>query len=312
MPLLLLQGCNDDTINQVKNYVYDFDTSMSVDNALDHRSICTDTEWTSFKDERGRIIVEYQCDLAGVNGYSELTRSQTLDTLAIPLSKYQEVADEIKKKKEDDINILKLGPEIKTYMDSNNLTTVYKDYTNNYYTSILDDTGAIFHSILSDINTNEHDSGRTDDMATLNKIRTYFLSKGINTGEKESKAMIFTTGQNGGYESMIELYSNNDKNGVNKAYANVKNIESRIQSIKNYQNAKSVKQLFQWSIVKGQPPTLVNSSFDVEFDNGKHQQYQFKDYINDYTILKMAYANSESTYTDLALRSKVPVWPFGQ
>lgn len=59
---LLLAGCGDNAnIQQVKDMVTLNDNTITVGNALDHRSVCEKVKWETVHDERNRDIVRYTC-----------------------------------------------------------------------------------------------------------------------------------------------------------------------------------------------------------------------------------------------------------
>ncbi|OHT22344.1 hypothetical protein A3Q29_11025 [Providencia stuartii] len=62
---LLLAGCGDNAnIQQVKEMVTLNDNTITVGNALDHRSVCEKVNWETGKDERNRDIVRYTCSIS--------------------------------------------------------------------------------------------------------------------------------------------------------------------------------------------------------------------------------------------------------
>ncbi|WP_337264564.1 MULTISPECIES: hypothetical protein [unclassified Serratia (in: enterobacteria)] len=61
--LVLLTGCDGD-INTVKKQVYpQIDASMTIGQALETRKDCENGSWDSYKDDRGRKIIQYTCNL---------------------------------------------------------------------------------------------------------------------------------------------------------------------------------------------------------------------------------------------------------
>lgn len=327
IPLLLLQGCDDNGVNQVKNYIYDFDKSMSVENALDHRSVCKSTNWKSFKDQRNRDVVEYRCDLIGANDYSEDIKNKTLVTLEEELTKAKKTEQQVKKNNEDIVNSLKVAPDVKTYMDSMAdlyYARIYDENTSGRgagHSSLLNNSGELDDVIMSgvhELSINNSDGSivtiSTDKVKdALSNISNFLISKGIDNSIKEKNAFSLVFRDNSDWNNTnIERYSDNKTNGVNAANDNVNAIENKIQQITDIQNVKTVEQRFQWSVIKGQDPVLLDSIFDAEFENGKHQEYHFNDQINYYSIIKDAYQNSASTYAELESSNAAPRWPFGQ
>ena len=64
-----LAACSGGKVAAVQNAVLPADPSYKIGQAFDHRKICTSTKWDSVKDGRGRLIVEYRCELSGVADY---------------------------------------------------------------------------------------------------------------------------------------------------------------------------------------------------------------------------------------------------
>lgn len=63
--LFVLTGCDDSQqVNEVKDIVYaKLDKTIAVGNALNNRDICQKINWSSYKDNKDRNIVEYTCQL---------------------------------------------------------------------------------------------------------------------------------------------------------------------------------------------------------------------------------------------------------
>lgn len=62
---MLLAGCGDNAnIQQVKDMVTLNDNTITVGNALDHRSLCEKVNWETGEDERNRDIVRYTCSIS--------------------------------------------------------------------------------------------------------------------------------------------------------------------------------------------------------------------------------------------------------
>ncbi|EGU46725.1 hypothetical protein VII00023_01440, partial [Vibrio ichthyoenteri ATCC 700023] len=76
IPLFL--GCKSETdIVKDSNFTYVdydnkpqiFDASFTIEEAFDHRQVCSETIWSEFEDERGRTIVQYECYLDNLAAY---------------------------------------------------------------------------------------------------------------------------------------------------------------------------------------------------------------------------------------------------
>lgn len=73
---LLLAGCGDNTnIQQVKEMVTFNDNTITVGNALDHRSVCEKVKWETVNDERHRDIVRYTCQISPNAANQLITRN---------------------------------------------------------------------------------------------------------------------------------------------------------------------------------------------------------------------------------------------
>ncbi|MBS0917582.1 hypothetical protein [Providencia rettgeri] len=81
---MLLAGCGDNAnIQQVKDMVTLNDNTITVGNALDHRSVCEKVNWETGLDERNRDIVRYTCSISPniANSLIERHIRQTEETL---------------------------------------------------------------------------------------------------------------------------------------------------------------------------------------------------------------------------------------
>lgn len=68
---VVVTGCfdkSDDFTGLVKDSVYEGNRSMTIGNAFDSWSACSDTHWKSITTERGVRAVEYECELVGDKG----------------------------------------------------------------------------------------------------------------------------------------------------------------------------------------------------------------------------------------------------
>ncbi|WP_266181906.1 hypothetical protein [Dyella humicola] len=59
----LLAGCGSSAVSAVKDMKFDLDPTFTVGQILDNRSVCESKSWKATKDDRGRTVVEYRCDL---------------------------------------------------------------------------------------------------------------------------------------------------------------------------------------------------------------------------------------------------------
>jgi hypothetical protein len=66
---ILITGCGSSNIDAVKGSEFIVDESFTVAQAMDERPICSDSSWEEYEDDRGRVIVEYECNLIGAESY---------------------------------------------------------------------------------------------------------------------------------------------------------------------------------------------------------------------------------------------------
>lgn len=92
--ILSLSGCGGGDVEKVKALKFPLDESYTLSQILDNRGICADTHWKSFADSKGRQVVEYRCNLKGVEEYFKAVLQYELDR---PRRGYQESIDSIQK-----------------------------------------------------------------------------------------------------------------------------------------------------------------------------------------------------------------------
>lgn len=73
---LLIAGCGNPNIEAVKDSAFLVDETFTVAQALESRPICSDSSWEEFEDDRGRVIVEYRCELEGAGAYFEQSKGE--------------------------------------------------------------------------------------------------------------------------------------------------------------------------------------------------------------------------------------------
>tara|TARA_R110000737_G_C14568719_1_gene483703 strand:+ start:625 stop:1497 length:873 start_codon:yes stop_codon:yes gene_type:complete len=57
------QSCSDSNISVVKEHRFVLDETLTQEQAFDNRKLCSQTEWSSFDDSKGRPIIEYSCSI---------------------------------------------------------------------------------------------------------------------------------------------------------------------------------------------------------------------------------------------------------
>lgn len=80
---LFLTACGDKNIELVKQQKLQSDNSFTIGQAYDNRPVCKDISWREYKDEKERTIVEYQCELKGVEEFSKIQLAQKLQIIEI-------------------------------------------------------------------------------------------------------------------------------------------------------------------------------------------------------------------------------------
>jgi len=92
--VLLLSSCDggSDNIKKVKDISTNYDSTITIGNAFEHRDICSSVKWSSDNDDRGRDIVSYTCDLDSkyINDYFN--------------NRFSDVEDAINKKIDKDVS----------------------------------------------------------------------------------------------------------------------------------------------------------------------------------------------------------------
>lgn len=65
----VISGCGSSNIDAIKESAFAVDESFTVAQALDGRPICSDHSWDEYDDDRGRMMVEYSCEMKGAREY---------------------------------------------------------------------------------------------------------------------------------------------------------------------------------------------------------------------------------------------------
>lgn len=76
---LALVGCGNDHVDNVKNSYTGLDSTLNLEQILDHRKLCREVEWNEFEDDKGRSVVAYKCFLNGSQAYFESLKSTQLE-----------------------------------------------------------------------------------------------------------------------------------------------------------------------------------------------------------------------------------------
>ena len=103
----LLSACSNEHIDTVKNMEFELDPTYTYEQAFSNRPVCDSSGWDSFEDNKGRLFVEYTCELNEAEEFYEevLThKTKTIeDEYNIEIEKFdaerQVMATEIKSSK---------------------------------------------------------------------------------------------------------------------------------------------------------------------------------------------------------------------
>ncbi|MBY5938097.1 hypothetical protein [Marinobacter nauticus] len=88
---VLITGCGSPNIDAVKDSAFLVDESFSVAQALDERPICADSSWEEYEDDRGRIFVEYRCELRGAGQYFSNSKDSADEYLSKTIGQSKEM-----------------------------------------------------------------------------------------------------------------------------------------------------------------------------------------------------------------------------
>lgn len=78
---ITLAACSKSPIDVVKGSYIDAARTLSVANGLSKRALCKSTEWDSFKDEKGRIVVQYKCTIVDGDDFQKEKRENYLQRI---------------------------------------------------------------------------------------------------------------------------------------------------------------------------------------------------------------------------------------
>ncbi|MDR2332596.1 MAG: hypothetical protein LBE61_03860 [Burkholderiaceae bacterium] len=76
---IALSACSKSPVDIVKSSYIDGARTTTVANGLNKRPLCKSTHWDSFKDEKGRVVVQYKCSIADGNDFLKEGRDDYLE-----------------------------------------------------------------------------------------------------------------------------------------------------------------------------------------------------------------------------------------
>ena len=60
---IMLSACGSDPVSIVKDSYLPIDETLSIEQAFSNRKVCENIDWEEFEDDRGRIVVNYSCEI---------------------------------------------------------------------------------------------------------------------------------------------------------------------------------------------------------------------------------------------------------
>ncbi|WP_429019149.1 hypothetical protein [Comamonas sp. 4034] len=76
---IALSACSKSPVDIVKSSYIDGARTTTVANGLGKRPLCKSTHWDSFKDDKGRTVVQYKCSIADGNDFLKERRDDYLE-----------------------------------------------------------------------------------------------------------------------------------------------------------------------------------------------------------------------------------------
>lgn len=76
---IALSACSKSLVDIVKSSYIDGARTTTVANGLSKRPLCKSTHWDSFKDDKGRVVVQYKCSIADGNDFLKERRDDYLE-----------------------------------------------------------------------------------------------------------------------------------------------------------------------------------------------------------------------------------------
>lgn len=78
---IAISACSKSPVEIVKSSYIDGARTTTVANGLGKRPLCKSTHWDSFKDEKGRVVVQYKCSIADGNDFLKDRRDDYLERI---------------------------------------------------------------------------------------------------------------------------------------------------------------------------------------------------------------------------------------
>ena len=158
LSVLSISGCGKTNTEIVKDSYPYFSDTIAVGGALEHRSLCSNVEWSEFETQKGQKIVEYKCYLNGANQYLQYIHDLQLELMRENQfkSRYRDIEREYKwelnapknipkkivkwqqERENYEIKVAQLEDNMK-FLDSSSLTYQFKLEDRNSYQKYIDD-----------------------------------------------------------------------------------------------------------------------------------------------------------------------------
>ena len=104
---IVIAGCGNSSVESVKSTPWSVNESFTTGQALSNRPICVSTEWEVFEDARGRMVVEYQCELKGGAEYYQTIFKKWFDEYGSYEGKLAKTKVRMEEKIKDKANYIK-------------------------------------------------------------------------------------------------------------------------------------------------------------------------------------------------------------
>ena len=79
--IVTLAACSKSPVDIVKGSYIDAARTLTVANGLNKRPLCKSTQWDSFKDDKGRVVVQYKCTIVDGEDFQKEKRETYLQRI---------------------------------------------------------------------------------------------------------------------------------------------------------------------------------------------------------------------------------------
>jgi hypothetical protein len=270
--VIFLTACGNGPIDVVKDSYLPIDDTLSLGKAFSNRNLCDDIEWKEIEDDRGRVIVEYSCEI-DVGDYFESLKEKNIESAKVNLSttvgadkkqrdfikstinNYNKLLSSLNSMSEEEKNIWNLSKnlsnswavvELPKGESKRTINTKFEQIKEKYtlgsctnYTYLP--TGEVVQAcrkyIQSSMENKQKSLGYTNSDITRREEET---AKKIEEYENESTIQLFEYAQWSFKEVEGELYPKLISLGYNRVMKN-----GEIKSIKHYYAKRALKNIYE-------------------------------------------------------------------